>query len=142
MKSFEVNFSKITNNSLFLEENPTISVNLNFMHNLATISSWQTDDLTKGLEIAYGMNFSAIDGHLQLALLHFVADILERLALSGNSSDTNVSGFVCNWINCMEHLGLIDINRLNVDILINLVWKMATVGVLLVRYLPEMTSKL
>lgn len=130
-------------NSLFLVENPNVLVNLNFMKNLATISEWHATAKNKQTEMDLfcSVNFSFVDGHLQSKFLDFMIGILERLILVENLANGYAAEIVVEWIGYMSRLELIDFHSMSYDILIQLIEKFATIGVLLIRILPATISK-
>jgi hypothetical protein len=112
------------------------------MQNLATLSHWQhVNNFGVGLETVHRIIFSTLDGRLQLALLDFLMRNMERFMLSKQLVDGDVTKFLYEWLGYMDKLGVVDITSLRFDLLIQLIAKLAGIGVILVRFLPETTSE-
>ncbi|KAI6184992.1 hypothetical protein M3Y97_00656500 [Aphelenchoides bicaudatus] len=125
----------------YLKANSNAFANFNFIKNLASIYNWQSIKIVhEEQDISTSVNFVLFDGYLQLICLDALIRLLERFALAENRQNFNIIDLVHEWISYTKPFEIIDINRLRPDVSFNLVQKMASIGVLLIRYLPESTQ--
>lgn len=125
--------------SFGLEINPSARVSLNFMKNIATVFKWQAGNLEPDTDIAFGSNLSTLDGHLQIACLDFLFDAFEQFHLK-KLDGSNAVGLVNEWIDYMERFKKVTIDRLDSNVLLELIRKAAAVGLILIRFLPLMSG--
>jgi hypothetical protein len=112
------------------------------MKNFATIYEWQAvENSPDETNLSLGINFTVLDGHLQMILLDQLIEVLECFAVAENRENSIIIDLVYEWIGYAQHFKLLDVSRLKANILFSLVKKMAAVGLLLIRFLPGAIGK-